>query len=132
MQHQTPQFVIAAEIHSDDSVAATTFDALQWFRSALDQEIADLAAIEWGGDYAADHVAIALDHENIDIHRVFDYLAARNRANPGDPIGFEVHIKEEDALEWLKENRPELHDRISGADKELRKSVPGVALLAAP
>jgi len=68
--------------------------------------------IGWGGDYAADDVAHSLEESNMEIEQLFDYIFIRNHGGGDtrrDAIGFEVHIKEEDAIEWLKNNRPSVY-----------------------
>ena len=105
-------FVIEAEVHSDDHVIEVSFDAEAWFTSATDEEIIELAETGWGGDYAADDVAQSLEEFNLEIEQLFDYVFIRNHGGGNtrrDAIGFEVHIKEEDAIEWLKNNRASVY-----------------------
>ncbi len=92
--------LIATEIHSDDWRKDAAFDAAPWFVQATDKEILALAACEWGGDYAADQVALDLEHTNPEVEKVLDYV----RAVEG--MGFEVSIDASDARKWLRINRP--------------------------
>ena len=49
--------MICAECHSDDHNVEVAFDATRWFEQATDKQIAELAAVGWGGEYPADAVA---------------------------------------------------------------------------
>lgn len=110
--------MIRAECHSDDHVVEVAFDATIWFEQASDKEILDLAAVEWGGDYPADDVAIWMADRNGDIARMFTYLemVAGRRNSPG----FECHIDGMDAMGWLGEHRPHLVAKIEAGDFEDR------------
>lgn len=100
--------MIKAECHSDDFVQTASFDATRFFEQAAQQEIEDLARCGWRGDYPADHVAeFSCDLSgNEDLRRVFDYLGTRPRMISGDTVGFECIVDEDQALCWLKDNRP--------------------------
>ena len=98
-------FTIPAEVHSDDFVYETSFDALPWFEQASDDEIVELAECEWGGDYPADDVARHFEDSDTDVAAVFNYAARTDN-------GFECHVEEEPAIKWLKANKPELLERI--------------------
>jgi hypothetical protein len=99
----SPGFIIPAEVHSDDYAAQAHFDALPWFQSATDEEIAALAAIGWRGDYAADHVSQDLPGENDEVRAVFDYVCTARRVRD---IGHETSVDGAAALQWVKANRP--------------------------
>ena len=103
----TPE--IGAEIHSDDYVFEVPFLANEWFASATAAQICDLADCDWGGDAAADSVALDLPEANEEIQRLFDYLELKNsgRYRQGT-TGFEVHVEEDQAREWLRVHRPEI------------------------
>lgn len=102
--------MIKAECHSDDFRMEASFDATRWFEQASDQEITALAECGWRGDYPADEVA---RHFEDDATRdVFEYLAVKPKMPNGDPVGFECSVSEEDALAWLRVNRPDLAARI--------------------
>jgi hypothetical protein len=94
--------MIAAECHSDDRIAAATFDATTFFASATVAEIQQLAACDWEGDYPADAVAYRLAEENEDIAFVLRYATVV----PG--MGFECRVAEADARRWLSTNRPDV------------------------
>lgn len=99
-----PGFTIPAEVHSDDYAAQAHFDALPWFMTAKNEEIAALAAIEWRGDYAADDVSQNLPGENPEVEAVFGYVCTARRVRD---IGHETSVDGAAALAWLKVNRPE-------------------------
>ena len=92
---------INAEVHSDDFVFDVAFDATSWFKQASNQEILNLAMCNWGGDYVADEVAQYLSETNKDIENLLDYVTKKN-------LGFECHVNKNDALKWLKKNKPNL------------------------
>ena len=98
MSANATKAVIPAEIHSDDHVMKADFDALPWFENATGGEIEDLFGCYWGGDYAADAVAMRLEDSNPEIARVFEYVQLRRKG--GDSIGFEVHIDPAAAKNW--------------------------------
>lgn len=93
--------MIKAEVHSDDYKATADFDATRWFEQASDEEILELAACDWGGDYPADDVARWFEDEDSEVERVFDYVDTAG-------LGFECHVEVADAMDWVKANRPEL------------------------
>ena len=100
---------ISAEVHSDDYVFEVPFLANEWFASATPAQICNLADCEWGGDADADCVALELTGANEEIQRLFDYLTLKNSGRyRREPIGFEVHVEEEQAREWLRVHRPEI------------------------
>lgn len=98
---------IHAEVRSDDLSRMVQFDALPWFEQASETEIVDLMRCGFGGDYPADDVAwfFALRPERGGSHydaRIADIL---NGCVEQD-IGFECHIREADALDWIERFRP--------------------------
>lgn len=94
--------MIRAEIRSKDLVRKEEFDATKWFSSASAEEIYLLYRTGWCGNRMANTVALALRLSNIAIADVLGYAR-----EVGD-FKFEVSINPEDALKWLKENRPEV------------------------
>lgn len=107
------QLRIAAEVHSDDRVFEAHFDAAPWFATASDEEIEALALCGWGGDYAADEVALAMEEYNTDVERVLEYVhAIADRRDKKDVCGFECYVEAKDALAWLDTNRPALAERL--------------------
>jgi hypothetical protein len=101
--------MIKAEAHSDDHVFTTTFDATAYFEQASDQQISELQACGFGGDYPADAVAQFHADTNKDLEAMFDYLARiANDPSKKDCSGFECHVDESDAQAWINANRPHL------------------------
>ena len=98
-------FVIPAEVHRDDFQFEASFDALEWFKQASDEEILALAACDWGGDYPADEVAQFFDtlaFYNPEVGCVLDNTTAE------EGMGFECHVESAAAMRWLKDNKPNL------------------------
>jgi hypothetical protein len=87
--------MIKAEIHSDDHVFEYEFDAEPWFKQATALEIKKLVECGFGGDYPADDVAHFLADQDPEIEKVLDYCRKRSDQ------GFEVHINEEQALDYI-------------------------------
>ncbi len=105
--------VIRAEAHSDDHNVEIEFDALRWFKHASDDEILELAECGWGGDYPADGVAEFFDGKKNGTGRLFRYLEdIAEDWSKKDLRGFECHVNEEDAIKWLRKNRPAVLRRI--------------------
>lgn len=100
------QLKIRAEIWSDDHVFESNFNALPFFLSANDTYIRKLIECEWGGDYAADEVALSCKND-VGVKSVFDYCDLYWKQHRKS-IGFEVRVNSHDALAWLWENRPSL------------------------
>lgn len=98
--------MIRAEIRSKDLVRKEEFDATKWFSSASAEDIDNLFKLGLQGNRMANTVALALRLSNIFIADVLGYTR-----EVGD-FKFEVSINPEDALKWLKENRPEVANFI--------------------
>ena len=100
--------IIRAEVHTDDHRAEASFDAVEWFEQASDQDIIDLAGCSWGGDYPADDVAEFMADHDSNVADVFKFLETYNRGPARDRQGFECHVNSDDAIRWLKEHKPTL------------------------
>lgn len=107
-----PRIRVMAEVYSDDRNLEAPFDAAPWFARASDDEIVDLAEIDWSGDEPADVVAEHFIGSHAGVDSVFDYLNALNTRRGADSMGFECRIDEDSAMAWLKQHRPELWRRI--------------------
>jgi len=107
---------ITSECHTDDHNVEAQFDAVPWFKKASQEDIVDLAICGWGGDYPADEVAHFMADHVARIADMFKYMEiiSQNRAKK-DCCGFECHVGSDEALSWLRYNRPsvykELHQR---------------------
>lgn len=112
-----PQFVIPAEAHTDDRRVEVEFDAIHWFQGASAHEIARLVLCGFGGDYPADEVAQLCAEHNPDLKRLFDYLSIVNAPRSG-VCGFECHVNQDAAMEWLKKR--ELRRPSLDVDADLR------------
>jgi len=102
---------VPAECHSDDHACDVTFDAAPWLKKAITKDIINLAKCGWGGDYAADQVALDMAGKVEAIADMFKYIEARNRVNK-EHIGFECRVEEEEARAWLKVNRPRVYTKL--------------------
>lgn len=109
-------FTIPAECHSDDHSHEVDFDALPWFEQASDDEIVALAAIDWGGDQEADEVAIFCQDHNNELNALFNYLdKIKNKRSHKDMCGFECHVEEVPAMEWLRTHKRTAWERVRKA-----------------
>ena len=107
-------FRIPAEVHTDDLRHCVAFDAAGAFEDRDDAKVMEWAqnlnAIEWGGNYSADHVAYAVEDKPgyAPVADLFGYLTGdpKPRQLNGDPVGFEVEIDAAAALRWINENAP--------------------------
>jgi hypothetical protein len=85
------------------------FDARDWFLRASKDQIVELAAINWTGDRAADKVADFPRLLDPTVDRVVAYRRLVNHdKNGNDMVGFEVFVETIAALEWLKQERPDV------------------------
>jgi hypothetical protein len=96
---------VDAEAHSDDRKIELDFNAAAWFEQASDQDIRDLAEIDWGGDYASD--AVAQFYSDSDLKKLFAYVGVV------DDCGYECNVVEESAMTWLRSHRPALADELT-------------------
>jgi hypothetical protein len=94
---------IRAEVHSDDHEHTASFNALPWFEQASDDEIRELAGINWGGNYEADAVAEFCTDTDDDVAAVFEHKGRQ---------GFECHVCESDAARWLQKHKPALYAEL--------------------
>jgi hypothetical protein len=99
---------ISAEAHTDDRAVEVKFDATPWFKQADPEEIISLANAEWGGDYPADEVAIWMSDSNGELADLFKYIEIVNRRKQHETVGFECHVDEAPARQWLAANRPDV------------------------
>jgi len=100
---------IRAECHSDDRNIEVEFDAAPWFRKASTKAMFALTQCGWRGDYPADDVAHFEAGKNKEVAFMFRYLEMMSN-NPckKDCMGFECSVNSEDAIGWLRDNRPKL------------------------
>ena len=106
----TPRVRIEAEVHDDARLNLIVFDAGAWFNQASDQEIFDLHEIGWGGDEAADVVALFFEETNEDIGALIVFC--RSTQGTHNALGFECSVNADNAMDWLKQNRHGLWARL--------------------
>lgn len=112
--------MINADTHTDDWAIEVKFDATPYFEQAPEEDLANLIECGFEDDEPADQVAIHLADTNDQIAAMFTYLEARNRASRKS-IGFEVNVDPEQALDWIKQNRPSVFNHIDLAEHDLAK-----------
>ena len=105
---------VCAEVHDDLRQLEVQFDAAPWFARASEDEIRALRGIGWGGNYEADDVARFFEdrHPEIGALMLFCRTACR--------VGFECHIDENRAMQWLRLHRPQLWAQFVRNDEDLR------------
>jgi hypothetical protein len=99
--------VIRAEVHTDDHKVYASFDATPFFEQATLDQVVALKAIDWGGDYQADAVALFMLGKDPEVGLLFRYLELVPPGSDGYPLGFECRVDEEDVLRWVRANRPD-------------------------
>jgi hypothetical protein len=114
IQQKHSQPVVSATIHSDDHHSVAAFQANRWFSDASDDEVKELAAVNWGADLEADDVAYFMEPLDLEVELVLDYSRTGKQLS-GDPMGFEVLVDRTEALAWLAVHRPELFKELSDA-----------------
>ena len=100
---------VLAEMRSDDEHVRLDTDVTAWLAEATDDQIVDLAACGFGGDYAADDVAYGLADEQQPVAAMLDHARSND-------VGFEVHVDQQAATQWILANRRHLMGRITGTD----------------
>lgn len=95
--------MIRARAYPDDHAAVVHFDATRWFEQADMQAIVELAECGWGGDVAADMVALESSDWEEKLREMFNYVHATRDFKKAD-FGFECHVDEDDARKWLEAN----------------------------
>ena len=103
------KFAVPAECHSDDRACEVAFDAAPWLKRAFIKEIVALAECGWGGDYPADQVALDMAGKVEAIKGMFKYMEVRSNV---ETVGFECHVREDEARAWLKVNRPRVFAKL--------------------
>ena len=98
--------MIKAEFHSDDLKVEIDFDATPFFENASDDAIFALVECGWGGDDPADNVMYVMQDHGSD---VFDKWCRYQEFYDG---GFEIHVGEEDAMDWLQNNKPNVFAQL--------------------
>lgn len=101
---------VPAECHSDDHAVEVKFDATVWFKQATTKKIVELAECGWGGDYPADQVAQDMAGVNDEVKDMFTYVFARQKGRAD--VGYECHVNEDLAREWLKYHRPRVFAKL--------------------
>ena len=99
---------VPARLTPDDQTGTYHFDAAEWLRSAPLGDLRALVQCEFGGDYGADEVALALEHRTASLTAGFAYLVAVPYQQNGDRNGFEVHVDGAAAMAFLEAERPEI------------------------
>jgi len=101
--------LIKAECHSDDHASEVEFDAVRWFENASETEILNVAAEDWKFGYATDEIAMDEAEHNENVTAMFAYIEVRGKV---ETMGFGCSVDSNDAMRWLKENRPEVFEKI--------------------
>lgn len=114
MRQRHSQPVVSATIHSDDYHSVAAFHANRWLSEASDDEVKELAAVNWGGDLEADEVAYFMEPLDLAVELVLDYSRTGMQLS-GDPMGFEVYVDGAETLAWLAVHRPGLFKELSDA-----------------
>ncbi len=126
--------MIRAEVQTDDGRCSAAFDATPYFeRAGLDRLVA-LRDSDWGGNDAADAVALFMLERDAEVGDLFRYLALDPVTDDGLPVGFECYVCEADVARWVRANRPGWYERIWGGGvlAELRAPLGWLAALIRP
>lgn len=108
---KAPAGAVQAETHSDDYRFEINFDAEPWFQQASDEEIINLLACGFRGDYPADAVALYFEDSNLLIRNMLAYCLSTKDLRQS--VGFECVVDPEDAMRWVKTQRPALFNAWS-------------------
>lgn len=107
---------IPAEVHDDNHTHSVQFDAEAWFQAASDDDIRELAKAGWTGCHLSDGIANSNDSDAV--RKFFEELNIAHSFFP-QGLGYEVNVDEDDALDYLATERPELFAELT-AEREAR------------
>lgn len=101
---------VPSEVHSVDQKRSAMFDASYWLASNTDDEILAVAQCDWHNDQLVTNVAQYMCRFSPTVRDVFAYL---EQWPAGSALAkAECVIDKDQALQWLRENRPALLGRI--------------------
>jgi hypothetical protein len=103
--------MIAADLFSDCGGKRVKFDATSWFQMATSEQILNLYECGGSHDYASDDVAHWMaENGDSTVENFFEFLRyVTHQPFSGDTNGFECDINMNEALQWIKFNRPEIY-----------------------
>jgi hypothetical protein len=105
--------VIPAHARSHDKALTADFDATRYFEQADDEDLMELAKRGFRGGYPAWTMAEALAPREPALRELLDaVIAASERGEVVGFVGFDCGVDEEAARDWIRAQRPELHERI--------------------
>ena len=107
-EHDREKYVIDCEAHTTDNRIEVDFDAAPWFENATDEKIAELRAIRFGGEPAADELLKSHAGIHDGVRRMLAYLSMNPKLPDGELVEFECHVDEQDAESWIAAHRPHL------------------------
>lgn len=117
IQDQDVATAVRARAYRDDYAIDFEFNAAPWLAQASVEEIIDLARCGWGGDYAADAVAIeseALLQGTAEGDKLSALFALTSTE---EDEGFECHLDHRETAAnlstWLKQYRPDAFERLT-------------------
>lgn len=90
------------------------FDAAPWFAESSPTAIMALVRQEWTGQPARDAARTLSRLDGYaDLAELLDYKRRYRNDISGKRLEIEIFVDPEDALAWLSEHRPEIHDTIN-------------------
>lgn len=105
--------IVPADLHSDDQVVSMTVDIRPFLETATEDELNELIGDDWAYAESADRVAYALEAAgDPGASRLFWYLGLNPGGTGNEQVGFGLSADGEVALDWIAENRPDLHARL--------------------
>ena len=102
---------IVAVARTDDWRIHICFDCTPYFQEASAESIVRLAREGWRGCEEADMVVYHMAGRSSDVDRILAYLDLDPRMGD-DPVGFECSVDSAQAVRWLRQNRPEVYQRL--------------------
>ena len=100
-----------ATLYSINSSQTLKFSILEWLNQASDEDILDVALIDFSCGVPTDFIAYYYENTNLEVET---FLKEAQEGTPENiAMGFECRVNKEEALEWIKINRNHIFVKLN-------------------